>query len=315
MKFTESEENILSLFSSGYWEELDIKFQEENLNLILNTIDLSEFPIENIFNGTIKEKIKCFYFKKFKELSNLIPLEEMIIYSSRLIEKLNHEHDPQIKKYSTFHIHPSSSDLISDIRLIKKLSKEGSSSLKREDLTIDEINKIYEHIIKFILFSGTNSITVYDRYAFKNILINKNINLLFSILNDIAQKFKIILNFKFHSVFHSEGEKKHVLFEIQNNHTKINNNNDELKKKFKNLKIECNVYIDDSEKVINNHSRFFLFSDICFFADKGILMLSIDYSSKPKRYILDLNFKPARLSEKNEISEYIAKTKPSYTFG
>ncbi len=311
--YSEYEKIILSIFSSAYWEESHSQYKEELLSKGLDYIVFTRFPIENIFIGTIKEKIKHYFKRKFEESSSIISLEDMYKFNPYLMKKLNSEYDPNLKEFSTFKMDPTD-NFESQLSIIKSLSMNFNSVFKGY-VSLDEVKKIYKHIIKFILFSGTNSIIVYDRYAFQNILINKSINLLFSILNEIAQSYGIILTFTFHSVFQDDKEKEKIISKIEKNISYIKFNNSELKKKFNNLIISCKVYIDNTGRVLNNHPRYLLFSDICISADKGIQMLSLDEKSNTKKYLLDINFKLANEYEKNGISEYIAKTKPSYTFG
>lgn len=310
--YSEYEKIIFSIFSSAYWEESHSQYKEELLIEVLNELDLTRFPIENIFIGSIKEKIKKYYMRKFEKKALYISLEEMYEYNSYLMKKLNIEHNPNLKEFSTFKM-DSADNFISELNLINSLPKNFNSVFK-EYVSLDEVKKIYTHIIKFILFSGANSIIVYDRYAFQNILINKSINLLFSILNEIALSYGKILTFNFHSVFQYPKEKKEIIDIIEKSNSYIKSSSRELKKKFNNLIITCKVYIDSTGRVINNHSRYLLFSDICIFADTGIQMLSLNEKSNTKKYLLDINFKLANEYEKNGISEYIAKTEPSYTF-
>ncbi len=321
MKFTESEENILSLFSSGYWEESDTQFPDVLIENILNYFDLSKFPLENIFEGTIKEKIKHYYKLKYDKCSPLFPLEEMCNYNSNWMRKLNTDFDPNLKKYATFYLHPKNEKLESDISLIYKLNQKNRDSyIHKSNLSIVDVKNMLTHILKLLFFTGEKSIEIYDRYSLQNILLNqksydKNIAPLFSILDEIADSYKreVILNF--HSVFKTPKELNDTETEINLNNSVILKRVNDIRNNFKNLKIKSYVYFDKSGKDVNNHSRYFLFSDLCFFADKGIQILTILNSRKQNSYKVEINFKLANEYEKNEISEYIAKTKPSYTFG
>jgi len=316
MNYSADEENILSLFCSGYWEDLETPFPDVLLEDIFEHFKLDKFPLENIFEGTIKQKIKQHYWEKFSKGSPFIAMESMINFNSIWMQKLNTDFDPNRKKFSTFYLYPKKENLEKEITLIYKLyQKNRDSYFHKDNLSKDDTKRILAHILKLLFFTGENTIDIYDRYALHNIFLNqfsyeKNILPLFSILNEIASSYNKLVIFRFHSVFKGKKEISDTELEIKEKKQFIIDKLKDIDKRFKNLKIKSYVYFDKSGKDINNHSRYFLFSDLCFFADKGIQILTLKNYNKPEKYKIEFNFKLASEIEKNEISEFISKTKP-----